>query len=208
MMLANALLRLTLRLADPRRREWVAAMAAECDAIGLEHGPRAALHFAWGCFAGALKSLPAHETGRLCLARYILALGVLVPMGVLLLASLAQGSAYWLADAAGAGNVLGSGRLASPLHEGNVSGWLLMGGLTLVLGLGHFVLAWGVLGRQWQRVATLTRLGLSMTATSLIFTGVLFLGDFCAVPQALALAAEAACVGLLLPWQRRIEAHG
>jgi hypothetical protein len=197
--LERCMMDLAVNLIDPRRREWAIAMRVEW--ASAEWEGTQSWRFAWGCLACALRELPGHEAGRFGLARYFLALGVLVPMAVLLLASVAQGSAYWLADAAGAGALLGSGRLASGLNAANLSGWLLMAGLTAAMGLGHLALAWAVLAGRWRQVAALARMGVAFTATLVMFTSILFLGDFCALPQAFAIGVEAICVALMLQWQ-------
>jgi hypothetical protein len=197
MAIARAMMIMAVRCLSDFRRDWALAMQAEFD-VAAEAGN--ALSFAFGCLLGAWREVSTHEEGRFAIASYFLAIGVIVPLGGLLLSSVASGYAYLTPAEAGAGNIFGSGRPVFPVTYANQSGLSLLAILTFGLGLGHLYIAWVILDRNWMRVAVAGRIGAAVMATIVTFTGVLFLYDTCALPQVVAIAIELGAIWLLARW--------
>lgn len=197
MAIARAMMIMAVRSLGYSRRDWALAMQAEFE-VAAEAGN--ALSFAFGCLVGAWREVLAHEEGRFALASYLLAIGVILPLGGLLLSSVASGYSYLAPVEAGAGNVFGSGRPVFPVTYANQSGLSLLAMLTFVLGLGHLYMAWAILERNWIRVAVAGRIGAAVMATIVTFTGILFLYDTCALPQVVAIAIELSAIWLLARW--------
>ena len=162
------------------------------------------LSFALGCLVGAWREMPVHEEGRFALASHVLAVGVVVPMAALLLLSVALGSPYLNLDEIGAGSLLGTGKPIFPVTAANRAGLPLLAILTFVLGLGHLCMGWAMLDRDWTRVAALGRIGASVIMTMVTFTGILFLCDSCALPQAATIAIELAAIWSLARWHSEL----
>jgi hypothetical protein len=179
------------------RREWALAMQAEFEVAADEGEP---LKFALGCLAGALREMPFHEEGRFALSNHLLSVGVVIPMAVLLLASVVLGHPFLALDETGAGGIMLSGTPTFPIVPANRPGLQQMTGITFALGLGHLYMAWAMLDRDWTRVAVAGRFGASAMITIVIFTGVLFLDDTCALPQAVAIAIELTAIWSLVRW--------
>ncbi len=187
---ARAIMRLSEHCLGPARREWAAAMRAEFSVAADAGKP---LGFATGCLLAAGREMVAQPEGRFALAAHILAVGVIVPMAALLVWSAALGYPYLTLDGI-------SGWPVTPVNDANRGGlsWLVL--LTGLLGAGHVAMAWGMLERDWARVAMLGRIGAAMIATMIAFTGILFLYDPCALPQAIAIGIELATVTILVRW--------
>jgi hypothetical protein len=165
------------------------------------------LSFASGCLLSAIRELPAHEEGRFALASYILAVGVIVPVGVLLLASVTQGFPFLAPMEAGANSILGDGRPAD-INAANQTGLPLLALLTLVLGTGHLYMAWAMLDRDWSRVTSVAFAAMALMATTVTFASVLFLYDACALPQAAVTMIELSAIWSLVRWHRDLTDTG
>lgn len=194
---ARAVMLIALGCMGSHRREWAAAMAAEFEVAAEAGDP---LSFALGCLVAAWRELPAHDEGRFMLASHVLAVGVVLPVGSLLLASVARGFPLLALGDANTGSLLGSGYPSFPNTEANQAGLPLMAFFTIALGLGHLLMAWVMLDRDWQRAALIGRLGTAITATMLIFSSILYLFDACALPQAALIAVELIAVWTLVRW--------
>lgn len=197
MAIARAMMIMAVRSLGYSRREWALAMQAEFD-VAAEEGD--ALSFAFGCLLGAWREVLAHEEGRFALASYLLAIGGILPLGGLLITSVASGYSYLAPVEVGAGNFWGSGRPVFPVTYANQSGLLLLAMLTFALGLGHVYMAWAILDRDWTRVAVAGRIGAAVMVTIVTFTGVLLLYDTCALPQVVAISLELSSIWLLARW--------
>ena len=197
MVIARAMMTMAVNCIGDQRREWALAMQAEFD-MAAEAGE--ALIFALGCLLGAWREMPAHEEGRFAIASHLLAIGVVVPMAVLLLSSVVLGYSYLAPVEAGVGSLLGSGAPVFPITYANQAGLPLLAMLTFALGLGHLNMAWAMLERDWTRVAVAGRIGAAVIVTSVTFTGILFLSDTCALPQATAVAIELGAIWVLVRW--------
>lgn len=197
MTIARTMMIVAVRCLGYSRRNWALAMEAEFE-IAAEGGN--ALSFAFGCLLGAWREMPANDEGRFALASYGLAVGVVVPLGGLLLTSVASGFPFLAPFEVGAGHIFGSGSLSFPVTYANQSGIFLLAMLTFALGLGHLHMAWAILNRDWMRVAVIGRIGAAVMATTVTFTGVLLLYDTCALPQVGAIATELSTIWLLARW--------
>lgn len=195
--LARCIMVVAVRCIGDHRRDWAWAMEAEFQAAADAGEP---LHFALGCLIAALREAPTHEEGRFLVANHVLALGVLIPMGALLLSSVLRGFPFIAAEHGAAAILIGSGTPKFFVNDGNVAGLPLMALLTVALGAGHARMAWLVLDRDWERVAVLGRLAAALLITMLIFSGIFFPYDPCAVPQAALVAVELSTVCSLVRW--------
>src|ERR1700712_3452057 len=74
---ARAVMSLATCCLGEDRREWALAMQGEFEVAAEKGEP---LAFAAGCLIAAWGEMPKHEEGRLVLANYTLALGLLIPM--------------------------------------------------------------------------------------------------------------------------------
>lgn len=202
--LARAAMALAGRCLGYHRREWAAAMEVELDSAA-EAGE--SLGFAFGCLLGALREMPTFEEGRFALASHALAVGVVVPMAALLFASVAFGFSYLTPGELGISGNFGSGE-PTFVNYANQTALPLMAIVTVVLGLGHLVMAWAVLERDWLRVAAVGRIGAALMATMLVFTGMFFLYDTCALPEAIATALELLAVRSLVRWEADLPEAG
>lgn len=147
--LSRALLSLAMCSLGESRREWALAMQAEFDEAIADGKPFA---FATGCLVAAWREMPKHMEGRLVLANYALALGLLIPMAVFQFALV-----FGFSSVFAGGEVIGGVPLASTTPIPGLS-LLERGGapcllaLWLVLGIGHLCLAWVLVDRDWVRV--------------------------------------------------------
>jgi len=195
--LARCIIAIAVRCLGDRRHQWASAMTAEFE-IAVDEGEP--MSFAVGCLSTALGEMLKHEEGRFALASHIFALGVMLPIAALLVSSVPRGFALLAPSTEGAAVLLGSGYPSFGINEANQVGLPLMALLTLALGFGHLGLAWALLERDWKRVTAFGSMGAAIVATLLIFSGVMFFGDGCAVPQALIIALELVAVRALVGW--------
>lgn len=203
LLVARAMMAVAARCLGMSRREWATAMEAELHAAA-EAGE--ALSFAGGCLVAAWREMPAHEEGRFALASHFLAVGVIVPMAALLLSSVVFGFSFLTPRELGLASSLGSGEPVF-VNYANQTGLPLMALVTLVLGLGHLLMAWAMLERDWLRVAALGRIGAALMATMVIFTGILFLYEACALPEAAAIVLELGAIRSLVRWHAELSRH-
>ncbi|HEY6815485.1 MAG TPA: hypothetical protein VI168_08105, partial [Croceibacterium sp.] len=131
---ARAVMALAVCCLGESRREWALAMRVEFDEARAEGR---ALAFATGCLATAWRAMPEHAEGRLVLARYALALGLLIPMAVLQFALAFGFSSVFVGEGA-ANGVLLAGRSHNPmLAWSQVSAVPSLLALWLLLGMAH-----------------------------------------------------------------------
>jgi hypothetical protein len=195
---SRALLLVASRSLGSDRRAWGLAMEAEFEEAVDDGEP---LMFALGCLIAAWRQIGKSSEGRLILADYALAMGLLVPMAALhfqqagAFLSSADGSPFGMSGAgAGLSSYLGwSQDTASPIV---LIMWLL-------LGVTHLCLAWTLVEGDWPRVVKCgTLIGAAMITLSL-FTGVLML-DLSPLTAPLAeLAIVSAAIGATFRWHRR-----
>lgn len=175
--IARAMMALAARCLGEVREEWARAMQREFH-VAVEDG--AGLAFAAGCLMAACREMPSYAQGRLAIANHALALGLLIPVAVLQLECVA-GLPYLL-NPASTSNLY--------LAEAHRSALLPILALWLLLGVGHLRLAWLVMERDWQRLATVGALTVAASATLMIFSVVLFFDEPSVFLQSLLLIAE------------------
>lgn len=194
--LARAVMAIASRCLGESGHEWALAMRAELDAAIEEGRP---LTFAIGCLFAAWREMPVRAEGRLVLANYALALGMLIPMAILQFACAAvcafprDGGLYGVVAMGRAG-----GAYLAPAQLDAVAPLL---GLWLLLCVLHLRLAWVLIEGDWSGVIRVASLIAAGTISMAIFSGVLFFDDDRAVLQAAALAIELMAISASARWQ-------
>ena len=172
---AKAVMTLATSCLGENRREWAFAMEGEFEAA-IEDGKP--LAFATGCLIAAWREMPKQAEGRLVLANYALALGLLIPMAVL---QFMQAVGVTLTIGDNQNPYLAWSQLtAAPI--------LLI--LWLLLGIGHLRLAWVLVERDWSGVMRVGALIGAAMVTLFLCMGVLFLDIDALLSQVAALAFE------------------
>jgi hypothetical protein len=168
---SRTVLSLAVRCLGTDRREWALAMQAEFEAAVDDGKPFA---FALGCLVAAWCEMVKQGEGRLVLAKYALALGLLIPMAALQFEQamrfsmfLEEGLPYAMQAASAGQNpyLIWSQNSAAPT--------LLI--LWLLLGMAQLCLAWVLVEGDWPRVVKVGALIAAATITLSLFTGVLML---------------------------------
>lgn len=201
--LARYVMALAVRSLGTQRSDWAAAMEAEFETAAEADEP---LRFALGCLVSAWRDLPFEEEGRFVIASHVLVLGVVLPVGILLLTSVTRGFPFLALDRFNAIGLLGRGAPSFFISAGNATGLPLMALLTVALGVGHARMAWLVLERDWVGVATLASLGAALLITMVTFSSIFFLFDASALPQAAVIAIELGAIWLLPRWHNEVSA--
>lgn len=199
---SRALLSVASRSLGSDRRTWAMAMEAEFEAAVEDRRP---FLFALGCLFSAWRELGKHSEGRLILANYALALGLLIPMAALQFQqavgflSPAGGPPFGITSAADGPNLylIWSQNSAIPIL---LITWLL-------LGMAHLCLAWMLVEGDWPRIVKCgTLIGAAMVTMSL-FMGVLMLDLSSLSAQVAELAIEFVAVVSISRWHIRVLAR-
>lgn len=190
--LAKAVMTLATASLGENRREWAFAMEGEFEAA-IEDGT--SLAFATGCLIAAWREVPRQAEGRLVLANYALALGLLIPMAVLQFAQ-AVGVTLTIGDSPNP-YLAWSQLTAAPI--------LLI--LWVLLGMGHLRLAWALVERDWLGVMRVGALIGAAMITLFLFMGVLFLDVGALLSQAVALAFELTAILAAARGQARLVSN-
>lgn len=202
--LARAIIAVAMAALGRSQREWALAMRAELDAA-IEDGKP--LTFALGCLVAAWGEMPRREEGRFLLASYALVLGLIIPM-----------AAMQLACATGLPLLFSGGEAPPGVPAWDSGQQLYLAGAYLVakpflLGIWmllcvlHLRLAWLLLEREWTGVVRACALCAALTATLVIFNGVLLLADARTVGQAAALGVELLAVAAAAQWDAELCAR-
>jgi hypothetical protein len=201
MALSKALMSLTTCCLGESRREWAIAMQGEFEAAAEEGGP---LAFAAGCLIAAWREMPRHQEGRLTMASYALALGVLIPMAAF---QFACAIGFPFAPAGhGLLTMLAPGGARDPyLSTAEPSALPALLTLWLLLSIGHLRLAWVLVERDWSRAFHIGALIAAVTTTLFVFMGVLFLDAAPLLPQVAALAIELTAILAAARWHARLS---
>jgi len=145
---AQAVMRLAYHCLGLGRSDWCAAMQAEFEEAVRDRKP---LTFAIGCLFAAWREMVTWEEGRSVLARYALAIGMLLPV-----AALQLGSAVGLPTPYGVGaahDMLPDKAGMNPyLICVEASAASLVTLLTLLLAGAHVCLAWTLVDEDWSRI--------------------------------------------------------
>ena len=183
---SRAVMSLAMCSLGETRREWALAMRAEFDMAIADGKP---LAFATGCLVAAWCELPKEAEGRLVLANYALALGVLLPMGVLQFALVVGFSSLFGREAFN--GVLLAGATQNPVLASSQSGAApSLLALWLMLGVGHVRLAWVLVDRDWARVVKVSALIGATLVTLLMVMAALLLDLTFVTLQVAAMAIE------------------
>ncbi len=177
------------------------AMEAEFEAAVEDRRP---FLFALGCLFAAWREIGKHSEGRLIVATYALALGVLIPMAAMQFQqavgflSSAEGPPFGNPSASDGPNLylIWSQNSAIPVL---LITWLL-------LGMAHLFLAWMLVEGDWPRIVKCgTLIGAAMITLSL-FMGVLMLDLSSLRAQVAELAIEFVAVVSISRWHTRVLA--
>ena len=198
---SRALLALASRSLGSDRRTWAMAMEAEFEAAVEDRRP---FLFALGCLFAAWREIGKHSEGRLIVATYALALGVLIPMAAMQFRqavgflSSVDGPPFGNPSASDGPNLylIWSQNSAIPVL---LITWLL-------LGMAHLFLAWMLVEGDWPRIVKCgTLIGAAMITLSL-FMGVLMLDLSSLRAQVAELAIEFVAVVSISRWHARVLA--
>lgn len=190
--LSRALMTLATGSLGESRRDWAAAMESEFDAAVADGTP---LAFAAGCLIAAWREVPRHAEGRLVMANYGLALGLFIPMAVLLIG---QVTGLPLLLTGSADGIPTAGVSVSPyLVWSRLSAAPMLLMLWLLLGIAHLGLAWTVVEQDWSRAIKVGALIGAATFTLVLLMAVLFLDLEPVAPEAVAMAVELGLVALV-----------
>lgn len=199
---ARAVMAMTVRCLGHRRREWALAMEVEFEVAASEGRP---LGFALGCLAAAWREMPAHEEGRLTIAGHVLAVGLIVPAAGLLISGVLTGFPFLPPGPASVHGLLTDGGREISFNDAYWSAMPALAVSVLLLGIGHLLLAWAMLERDWARVIVVGKLNAALATTLVIFTSVLFLDGTRALLQAAVLAVELTAVSALARWHDQLS---
>ena len=197
--LARATMALAIACLGDRRRDWALAMEAEYEAASADGKP---LAFALGCLIAAGRELTAHPQGRVVVAGYGLALGLILPIAALMVATMLAGFplSFLVQGEADALLALSPGQ-PPLLNDGNRAAVPPLAALISLLAALHLRLAWLVLDRDWARVGATGALIAAATMTLIIFSALVFVDCTAALGQAAALTVELAAIAALARWQ-------
>jgi len=196
---SRALLSLANRSLGSDRRMWAMAMEAEFEAAVDDRRP---FLFAVGCLFAAWREIGKHSEGRLIVATYALALGILIPMAALQFQqavgflSSADGPPFGMPSAGAEPNLylIWSQNSAIPIL---LITWLL-------LGMVHLCLAWMLAEGDWPRIVKCGTLIAAAMITLSLFMSVLMLDLSPLRAQVAALAIEFAAVVFISRWHMRV----
>jgi hypothetical protein len=201
-LLARALLALAVHGLGERRHEWARAIEVEFETAREDGRP---LAFAFGCLIASFRELPGHEEGRLTLATYALAFVLAIPTSALLLTSMLTDFPLSYLAHGGVQDVAGRFGDQEPLvSDANLSATPPLAVLVAILAGTQLRLAWLVIERDWPRVTGTSLLMAAITATLLIFTGIVFDDFLSALAYATALAIELTAIAALARWHDRV----
>lgn len=193
---ARAVMSLALRCLGNHRREWGLAMQAEFEAAVADGKP---LTFAIGCLIGAWREMPANEEGRFVIASHVLALGLILPVTVMMLSGIVAEFGH-----SGIQVLLPLGSGSGPLlTDGNRSAVPSLGFILALLGAAHLRIAWALLECDWPRVADTATMIAALTVTLAMFSGVVFVSGSGLVHAAVA-ALELLAVLVLARWHAQL----
>ena len=178
-------------------------MQAEFEAAVDDGKP---LVFAIGCLVAAWRDMVKQGEGRLVLAKYALAFGLLIPMAALQLEQ-AIGFSLFLGEGLPHG-MLGAGADQNPYliwSQNSAVPTLLI--LWLLLAMAHLCLAWGLVEGDWSRVVKFGALIGAATITLSLFAGVLMLDLSPLMAQGAELGVELAAIVATARWHARLFPH-
>jgi len=198
---ARAVMSLAGQCLGTGRREWALAMQAEFEAAAEDGKPFA---FAIGCLIVAWRELVKQGEGRLLLAKYVLALVLLIPMAALQFEQAIGFSIFPVTG--GTHGMLASGARPNPyLIWSQCSAVPLLLMLWMLLGIAHLCLAWVLVEGDWPRTIKCGAMIGAATITLSLFTGVLMLDTSPLIMQVRELGIELAAIILAGQWHARLS---
>jgi hypothetical protein len=196
--LSRALMALAVRSLGDRRSEWGQAMQAEFEAAVEDGKP---MGFAIGCLAGAWREMPANDEGRFVIAKHVLAIGLILPVTVMMLSSILIEFGQY-----GAQDLLPIGSDRAPLlTEANRSAMPSLAIVLLLLGAAHLRVAWSLLECNWPNVIATGALIAALTVTLALFSGVVFVSDTGLIHAAV-VGIELVAMLVLARWHAQLPA--
>ena len=183
------------------RHGWGLAMQAEFEAAVEDGKP---FLFATGCLIAAWRDMAKHGEGRLVLANYALALGLLLPMAVFQFGQ-AIGFPSTFPGGGPPYGMLAAGVEPNPyLAWSQNSAVPVLMILWLMLAMAHLCLAWVLVEGDWQGVVKFGALIGATTVTLFLFTGILELDLFPLISQVTELGIELAAILTAARWHARL----
>lgn len=199
-----ALARLMMSLAasglGARDRDWALAMRAELETAIDEGKP---LIFAAGCVLASWREMLRTEEGRFGLAKYGLALCLLIPMAAIQFTHAAH---FAFPQGDGPRSILATGSAFEIYLASSYRGMVpYLFSLQLLLCILHLRLAWMLVESDWIEVVRVGSLIAAGSMTIMIVTGVLFLDDIGPALHMGRLAIGMVAVFLLARWHARLS---
>lgn len=204
LILSRVVMTLAATCLGQRRRDWALAMEVEFEAVARDGR---ALSFSVGCLIAAWREMPAHAEGRLLLARYALALGLILPFAALLLWAALLGRPD-LPHIGVLESVFGKGESAALVNDGNRAAAPVLMQLIAALAMMRLAIAWKVLDRDWPRVAALERLSAASTITLAVLAALARLDATRVALPTMALVAEVVAISALARLHDRLTLGG
>jgi hypothetical protein len=165
-----------------RNREWAQAMEIELEAA-IEDGN--GIGFSLGCLVASWRELPARTEGRLLLARYALALGLILPLAAFLSSAALLGFPQLDLGPALAGSPAQAAGQVPILNDGNRTAAPVITFLVLLIAASQLVLAWFLVDCDWRRMGNAGSFAAAVAVTLAIFAA---LAGFGAAPLRLPIA--------------------
>jgi hypothetical protein len=200
--LARIILALAASAMGARRRSWGEAMQAELDEAIVDG---TALSFATGCLVAALRELPRLPEGRIALASYALALGLIVPAAAVSLWMGLVGYPYLAFGEVGIAGFFAGRSAQIPMlvyGEGAMVPALTM--IILLQAIGQLLLAWFLLDRNWERVEAISGFNAAALTTLAIVMSLLSLIDVTILLSASVLVTESLAVLTMAWWHQHL----
>ncbi len=185
--LSRILMVIALSSLGAHRADWGQAMLAEFQTALAARRP---LSCSARCLIAAWRDMPAHREGRMTLARYALALLLLLPLAAVLLHGVATGYPFLGILSFLSPEQAAASGWSGPVNNSNLSAVKVLTLLILSLSVRHLVVAWFVVERDWARVGMAQRFGAAVITTLAMFAGVIVREESCLILPVATLTIE------------------
>ncbi|RZT53221.1 hypothetical protein EV283_2472 [Sphingomonas sp. BK036] len=160
------------------------------------------LPFALGCLLAAWRARLADPDGRLALARYLLVVGLILPLAVGAIVGFpyldfAQGNVVGILAVGGAPSTL--------LDDGNRAAASSLSMVVFLLASMSVRIAWSILDRNWVRVAAIERFAGAATLTLMMVVGLLGFDETRMILPIPGFVAQHVVVLMLMQWHLRLD---
>lgn len=197
---SRAVMSLAGRCIGADRQEWGLAMQGEFEAAVDDGKP---FVFAIGCLVAAWREMVKQGEGRLFLANYALALGLLLPMAAV---QFEQAIGFYMFPGGSVvGDMRAGGAGQSPYliwSQNSALPVLLI--MWLLLGMAHLCLAWVLVEGDWPRVVKFVALIGAITMALFLFAGLLMLDLSPLISHVATLAIGLAAILTTARWHTRL----